>query len=192
MMRRDRKLFIIFSIFAIFGTARCTVWDPAVGVRCDEYPVFCVRAGANGPSDAGGDRTIDLPADAGDVVNVADTGAPVSFARDIRRLMNRSETDPSGPGCSHCHYRTTGTQQGIIEGQIDMTTLGDLRRGGKTSHARVIVPGDPEASAIVQKLRGTYPVGARMPWSGPPYWTDAEIELMARWIAQGARGADDE
>jgi hypothetical protein len=107
--------------------------------------------------------------------------------------MNRGETDPAGPECSHCHYTTMGTQQGIIEGQLDMTTLGSLRRGGKTSQGgRIVIPGDPENSVIVQKLRGTYPVGARMPWSGPPYWTDAEIQLMANWIAQGARGADDE
>src|SRR6185295_12852577 len=98
-----------------------------------------------------------------------DPGVPISFAHDIRPLINRSGSDPSGPGCSNCHYRGVGTQQGIIEGQFDLTTLGDLRKGGGTSHDTIIVPGNPEGSAIIQKLRGTYPQGSRMPWDGPPY-----------------------
>lgn len=169
----------------------CSDWDPAVGVRCDDYPMFC-RSPA-GPSDGGGaDLAEGGSASAPDGGADASRPSTVSFARDIRPLMDRSETDPRGPGCSECHYTTRGRQLGILNGQLDMTTLGKLRRGGKTSSARIIVPGDPDASAIVQKLRGTYPIGSRMPWNGPPYWSDAEIQLVATWIAEGARGADDE
>ena len=73
-----------------------------------------------------------------------------------------------------------------------MTTLGQLRKGGHTSGATIVIAGEPDQSALIQKLRGTYPYGVRMPYSGPPYLTDAEIQLFADWIAQGAVGTDDE
>ena len=73
-----------------------------------------------------------------------------------------------------------------------MATLGALRKGGKTSGANIVIPGSPDASAIVQKLMGTYAFGSRMPKNGPPYWTAAEIGLVRTWIAEGARGSDSE
>lgn len=171
----------------------CSDWDAAVGVRCAEYPEFC-RSPAATPSGGSGDGGAPADASAPTPDGGGDGAAPatVSFRRDIRPLMDRSETDPRGPGCSACHYTTTGNQLGILDGQLDMTTLGKLRRGGKTSKDTILVPGDPDGSALVQKLRGTYPVGSRMPWNGPPYWTDAEVRLVATWIAEGAQGADDE
>ncbi len=185
-----------FGVFGLVLVAACSSWDAAVGVRCDEYPAFCRDPAAT--SDAGAGTSSGAPSSDGGAgadggsSTVIDAGPPVSFRRDIRPLMNRTETDPNGPGCSMCHYRTTGTQQGINEGQLDMTTLGQLRRGGKTSGNQIVVPGNPEASALIKKLRGTYSVGSRMPWNGPPYWSDAEIQIVANWITQGAPGDSDE
>lgn len=116
----------------------------------------------------------------------------VSFALEIRPIMNRLKDDPAGPGCASCHYTTAGDQQGIDQGGLNLTTLGELRRGGITSANIIAIPGNPEGSALVQKLRGTYKVGLRMPRSGPPYLRDDETQLVADWIAQGARGADNE
>jgi len=62
-------------------------------------------------------------------------------------------------------------------GGLDLSTLGALRRGGATSGARIVVAGDPDASVIVQKLRGTYPYGARMPRLGVT-WGDDEMALL--------------
>lgn len=130
--------------------------------------------------------------DAGNCESSAVDGATVSFARDLRPIMNRSSSDPAGPGCASCHYESAASPIGISVGGLDMTTLGQLRKGGKTSGASIVVAGQPDRSAIIQKLRGTYPYGARMPYSGPPYLTDAEIQMFADWIAQGALGADSE
>jgi mono/diheme cytochrome c family protein len=50
-----------------------------------------------------------------------------------------------------------------------------------------IVPGQPAASEIVRRLRGqSLP---RMPFDGPPYFSDAETALVAVWVEQGARSA---
>lgn len=136
----------------------------------------------------------------GDFLPEVGSGAPadavdagkVSFARDIRPIMNRLKDDPRGPGCASCHYATSADHQGIDLGGLDLTTLGSLRKGGITSAGTIAIPGNPDGSAIVQKLRGTYKLGARMPRSGPPYLTDAETQLFVDWIAAGAKGEDSE
>jgi len=120
------------------------------------------------------------------------TGGAVSFATDIRPLMDRLPDDPAGPGCRKCHYTTEPTHVGLDLGGLDLTTLGSLRKGGATSGSKIIVAGSPAESVIVQKLHGTYPFGERMPRSGPPYLSGDEILLFEQWIAEGANGADDE
>jgi hypothetical protein len=130
----------------------------------------------------------------------SDPGTPVSFAKDIRPLMNRSNTDPTGHGCITCHYSGQPTQpttqvpgnQCIVVIGLDLTTLGSLRRGGATSATTIAIPGKPCESALVQKLQGDYFVGLQMPKDGPPYWSQAEIQLVMDWIAEGATGDDDE
>ncbi len=58
---------------------------------------------------------------------------------------------------------------------------------GSHDRARVI-PGNPDASELMRRIRGqSLP---RMPFDGPPYLNDAEIELITNWIKQGARNAD--
>jgi len=121
-----------------------------------------------------------------------DAGGEVQFGRDIRPLMNRLASDPSGHGCRACHYSTEPSHSGIVAVQLDLSTLGALRRGGAHTTANIIIPGDPDHSALVQKLRGTYPDGLRMPRDGPPYWSEQDIQIVERWIAQGAKGYDSE
>jgi hypothetical protein len=153
--------------------------------------LFVCACGFFSPDVGSGGVTCD--ADAGDCATPQQgDGATVSFANDIRPIMNRLSGDPNGPGCASCHYQSAPNPIGIELGGLDMTTLGSLRKGGKTSGASIVVAGAPDQSAIIQKLRGTYPYGLRMPYNGPPYLTDAEIQIFADWIAQGAVGADDE
>jgi hypothetical protein len=103
--------------------------------------------------------------------------------------MDRPNGTPAG--CKDCHYRGQATTQGIDLGGLDLTTLGALRKGGISSGSRIVVPGAPNDSALLQKLEGRYPRGVRMP-KDRSIWTDAEIGLVRRWIAEGAQGADDE
>ena len=129
----------------------------------------------------------------GDVAPPIDAGPPISFAADIRPLMDRGNiTDPTGRGCKPCHYSTEKVHPGLDESGLDLSTLGALRRGGNDTQRNIIVPYDPDGSALVQKLYGTFGIGQRMPRDGPPYWTDEEIELVETWIAQGAKGDDSE
>lgn len=129
------------------------------------------------------------PSDAGGEASDVEAGGPVSFARDIRPLMSR----PNGTraGCKECHYPAQPNPQGFDLTGLDLSTLGTLRKGGVSTGRGIVVPGQPDASALVQKLEGTYARGVRMPKDRGP-WSVDEIALVRRWILEGAKGADDE
>jgi hypothetical protein len=48
-----------------------------------------------------------------------------------------------------------------------------------------VVPGNPDASFIIQKLEGTQTLGDRMPDFGP-YLPQSTIDVVRQWIANGA------
>lgn len=48
-----------------------------------------------------------------------------------------------------------------------------------------VVPGNPDASFIIQKLEGTQTLGDRMPDFGP-YLPQSTIDVIREWIANGA------
>jgi hypothetical protein len=104
----------------------------------------------------------------------SDPTTMVSFSQSIRALTSRSPG-----GCNGCHgaSSTSGFSLGSYE---------SLRRGGQNSGTRVIVPGKPCESVLVQKLGLAPPFGARMPYNGPPYFSATELTLVRDWIAEGA------
>jgi serine/threonine-protein kinase len=116
----------------------------------------------------------------------------ISFARDIRPLINRPDDLVQPGGCVPCH--DTDQKPDPSERLLDLTRLGLLRKGGYTAGRQtMIVPGKPCDSVLVQVLRGQYPQRpCRMPINGPPYWSDAEIQLVMDWIAEGAQGDNEE
>jgi hypothetical protein len=104
----------------------------------------------------------------------SDAAATVSFSQHVRPLTTRSPG-----GCLFCHgaTQTSGFTLGSYE---------SLRRGGQNSGTRIVVPGKPCESVLVQKLGLAPPFGARMPYNGPPYFSAAELMLVRDWIAEGA------
>jgi hypothetical protein len=123
----------------------------------------------------------------------SDPAVDVDFHATIRPLFNRRLNNPAGPGCSECHYPLGDLLFGITQGQLDLSTLGTLRKGGLTSGVAIVVPGCPCDSALVQKLLGVYPPDTtQMPKWAPRAWTPAEIQVVIDWIAEGAQGADSE
>jgi hypothetical protein len=100
--------------------------------------------------------------------------AEVSFNRDIRPIM--SDT------CFRCHgpdknARMMGLRLDIREEALKRTATGVIP----------IVPGDPDNSAIIQRIFATDPA-RRMP---PPYshkeLTEAQKQTIRRWVAEGAK-----
>lgn len=112
----------------------------------------------------------------------SDPATDVSFARDLRPIFDRAR---GMAGCS-CHTPSNGLPSGIEQSGLDLGSIHALRQGGRNSGSAIVIPGDPCASILVQKLESTPPYGARMPLDGPPYLADAELQLVRDWIAEGA------
>jgi hypothetical protein len=165
------------TLLCLVLAAGCSELDPNVGPWRVQQPD---ESDAAVSGDAGSDGDDDVPP------------GSVSFALDIRPMLERPKDYPTGRGCKSCHFRNQPTHNGTDLSGLDMSTLGELRKGGGSSGARIIVPGKPEESAIVQALRGQYPYSARMPKSGGAYWGDEEMRLITTWISEGAIGRDQE
>ena len=85
------------------------------------------------------------------------------------------------PGC-HCG---AGAQHGLrLDPGFSAGSLINVASPRDPNLIRV-VPGDPDASFIIQKLDGTQTVGARMP-DGGPYLTTATVNVIRQWIQNGA------
>jgi hypothetical protein len=56
---------------------------------------------------------------------------------------------------------------------------------------RILIPGDPDHSNLIDALKGTGifdpKTGSqdRMPANGPPFFTDAQISEIAQWVRAG-------
>ncbi len=79
--------------------------------------------------------------------------------------------------CLGCH----GEGNGQPGGGLNMATFANFVRGGQSGPPWV--PGKPDESLLVRKLRGT--AGERMPRGRPPL-PDETITQFAKWIEEGA------
>jgi hypothetical protein len=75
---------------------------------------------------------------------------------------------------------------GIEATGLELSSYRTLMRGGRMSADTIVIPGDPCASLVVQKVSNAPPTGNRMPSDGPPYLTPSERQLLSDWIAEGA------
>jgi hypothetical protein len=98
-------------------------------------------------------------------------------------------TDAAGRvACVGCHTNNGRTPAGGLNLNHDVAyeQLVNVASRGKPSAVR-LVPGDPDASYIVQKVEGAPGiVGLRMPFSGQPFLTSGQTLILRRWIALGA------
>jgi len=92
------------------------------------------------------------------------------------------------PACVPCHTDEGRTPSGglNLKSGTAYSALVNVASTGKAGAVRVI-PGNPSGSYLVQKLEGAADiVGLRMPRNGPPYLTDAQVQLIRQWIQNGA------
>ncbi len=92
----------------------------------------------------------------------------VSFASDVAPILIAN--------CNGCHYNATR-----VSGGLQFNMFSQIVKGG--DNGNIIVPGKPDESLIIRKLRGME--GARMPM-GRPELPEAQIQLVATWIKEGA------
>ncbi len=92
---------------------------------------------------------------------------PVSWWRDVTPVFKRS--------CNGCHNPNK------LKGEVDTSTYAGFLKPGK--HGPSFTAGDPAKSLVIESISGKEP---DMPKEGDPL-TEAEIALITRWIAEGAK-----
>ena len=114
---------------------------------------------------------------------VADDPSLVSFRRDIQPILNAR--------CVVCHV--AGAESAGLNLQRSMALNHLLGVPSTQAPLDRVTPGAPEDSYLVHKLRGTQAKvggsGAAMPFTDGNVapLSDAELRLIERWIAEGAR-----
>ena len=96
----------------------------------------------------------------------------VSYTREISPLLIKN--------CGGCH----GERLSVPRGDFSVVTYAALMEGGGLTHT--IVPGDPDRSLLVHFIEGRRGENHRMPLDAPPL-KQHQIDLIRRWIAEGAR-----
>lgn len=114
----------------------------------------------------------------------SDPSTRTSWSRDVAPLLWKNQN--GADACTSCH--AAAFPEGSTPAYLFLESYDSLRRGSK--NGRVVVPGKPCASLLVDKLRGTTPNGARMPRGGP-YFTAEQIRIVSDWIAEGAERGDE-
>lgn len=104
-------------------------------------------------------------------LGVAEESAPVSYHRQIRPILQAH--------CQGCH------QPAKPEGGYVMTEVARMFASGD-SGSPGIVPGKPAESVLVSQITPDSAGVAEMPKDGKPL-PAADIELISRWIAEGAK-----
>jgi len=85
--------------------------------------------------------------------------------------------------CAKCH-----AAEGLMGAPPEGYRLTSLAAALDASDRARVVPGRPDASELVRRVRGQ--ARPRMPFDGPPWLADAQIRLIEDWVAQGARDAE--
>lgn len=121
------------------------------------------------------------PSDQNSADGPVDDGTPVSFAQDIQPILSTY--------CAGCHVSGgLADREGIALRLVAGQSYGGLvnQRSVQDDSFTLVVPGDSSQSLMWMKVSmDDPPVGARMPFQLPPL-DDARIELIRRWIDEGA------
>jgi len=101
-------------------------------------------------------------------------GQDVVFNRDVRPILSDR--------CFQCHGPDSANRSTPLRLDTAEGAAVDLMSGG-----RAVVPGDPAASKLLERVTSDDPV-RRMPpsYEGHAKLSDEEIDVLRRWIAQGA------
>jgi mono/diheme cytochrome c family protein len=82
--------------------------------------------------------------------------------------------------CAKCH-----TESGLMGPAPEGYRLTSYADTVSAADRLRIVPGNPAASELMRRIRGQ--AKPRMPFDGPPYLSESEIEIIEQWIRDGAR-----
>jgi mono/diheme cytochrome c family protein len=102
---------------------------------------------------------------------------PTRYSRDVAPILAMN--------CHLCH----GANPDSAAGGLSTRTFAELMKGGNLGP--VVIPRNPARSPLWQFVSGARGEAHRMPLGGPPL-APAEVEMIRRWIAEGANADRDE
>jgi hypothetical protein len=87
--------------------------------------------------------------------------------------------------CTYCHFPGNTHTVDVLD---VFGTMVDKRSayGSNGSPGTIVIPGDPENSVLLKKLKSDPSTGPRMPFV-PPRVTSGEVETLKAWIEEGAQ-----
>lgn len=98
-------------------------------------------------------------------------GACVDYARDVKPILDGS--------CVRCHSGASAPQD------LRLDSYQGVLQGGRSGNE--VVKCQPGSSLLFLKVSlDSPPVGARMPFDGPPYLSAFQIDTLRGWLAGGA------
>ncbi|MBI4602590.1 MAG: hypothetical protein HY721_11580 [Planctomycetes bacterium] len=99
----------------------------------------------------------------------------VSFEADVKPVLQKS------CGGTECHV-------GRSQSGVELTSYATLMASvGEQYAGPIVVPGDPDASPLIDKVASAQPrFGEREPRGADPL-TDAEVSTLRRWVREGAK-----
>jgi len=113
-----------------------------------------------------------------------DYGSSSSGGAMLQPTLASIQANVFTPICTRCHTGASAPQGLRLDDGASCGNLINVHSPQDSTLIRV-VPGDPNASFIIQKLEGTQTVGARMPFGGP-YLPQSTIDVIRQWISDGA------
>jgi mono/diheme cytochrome c family protein len=103
----------------------------------------------------------------------ANRGGKIQYGKDILPILSAN--------CFHCHGPDDKSRKAGLRLDKRELALRPLRRGG-----RAIVPGRPEQSELVARIFAADPEERMPPPRSNHHLSEAEKQLLKRWIAEGA------
>jgi hypothetical protein len=98
--------------------------------------------------------------------------APLEFNRDVRPILSEN--------CYQCHGQDAGTREAKL--RLDEREGATQVRDGYAA----IMPGQPDASEIIRRIVSTDATEVMPPPEAHKRVTPAQVEVLRRWIAEGA------
>jgi hypothetical protein len=122
---------------------------------------------------------------AGNGEGLDQNGQPIPINPPVASDFQQIQDTIFTPICTQCHIGA-GAPQGL---RLDAANSYAMIVNVASSEVPALLrinPGNPDSSYLVQKIQGNAAQGVRMPANGPPYLTQAQIDLVRGWVAAGA------
>ena len=113
---------------------------------------------------------------------------PINTYADVKQFISATLTAMGASALHAPHHEFWNT---LSYTQFTTGNVPGVSDANSGQPLRICIPGDPNNSNIIEALSGTGTFSGaandndRMPYGGPPWFTQAQIDELADWIHRG-------